>query len=235
MSNGRIAVLCPTRDRPEGLVRLFRSVAETADVGTVFGGGRVRVLPYVDSDQRDEYRSSRYDMPGVYDGPHIDRGDILSGPRIGPVGSANRLVEYHLPYDVYGLITDDSIITTPGWDEWVLETVKQFPNKIVVISPHHNMGNHVDMPFVTREWIETVGWFACPDCYHYAWPTITGLIGEMTAIVHAPEHKFHIEHSDHVQDKDKQIRDAQPFYEFVSLKLPAVVERLRSAMYPATA
>jgi hypothetical protein len=212
----RIAVLCPTRDRLPGFRRAATSVINSSTL--------VDFIGYIDGDQHYTYFG-----PGP-EKSWNDRVLFTVGDRIGPVAAANELARTHPGYDVYGLLTDDCTVTTPRWDEWVLEAVKQFPNRICVISPHHNMGNHVDMPFVTKEWIKAVGWYACPDCYHYSWPTITGLIGEMTAICHAPAHKFHVEHADHVQDHTAQTRDAQPFYEFVSLKLPAVVERLRQAM-----
>jgi hypothetical protein len=210
----RIAVLCPTRDRPEGLKRL---------IGSVLGTSRkADVLFYADDDQTEEYR-------GI---PH-EGGRVINwfGPRIGPAPAANLLAKKFYDYDAYGLITDDSVVTTPGWDEWVLDTIPMFPKRICVISPHHNQGEHVDMPFVTKEWIEAVGWFCCPTMYHYAWPTVTSLIGEMTAIVHAPAQKFNIDH-DYVDGtyQERRIKDNTEFYEFVSLKLPPIVESVRQAM-----
>lgn len=210
----RIAVLCPSRDRPDGLRRLAKSVHTTSTA---------RVLAYVDEDQEDKYVGCEADL-------------VTCGERLGPVGSANLLADRYAGYDVYGLVTDDSIITTDRWDEWVSDCVEQFPNRICVISPHHNNGNHVDMPFVTREWIEATGWFACPAMFHYAWPTITSLIGEMTGIVHAPKQRFHIEH-DYVDGTypERRARDYEAFFNYVSLRLPAVVEKVREAMIPVSA
>jgi hypothetical protein len=190
-------------------------------IRSVIDSSQAHVLIYMDEDDPTN------PPPGAW---NTLRVKVHIGPRLGPVAAANSLLRRFPGHDVYGLLTDDSVVTTPGWDTWLLEVVKQFPNRVCVVSPHHNMGNHVDMPFVTKEWIKAVGWYACPDTRHYCWPTITGLIGEMTAICHAPEQRFHVEHEDHTQDRVKQIDDAQPFYEFVSLKLPAVVERVRQAM-----
>jgi hypothetical protein len=123
-------------------------------------------------------------------------------------------------------------LTCSGWDGWALDASDQFPNRICVISPYHNQGNHVDMPFVTREWIAATGWFACPDFHHHAWPIITGLIGEMTAIVHAPRQSFAVHHPAKVEMVSEQTlhKDQQAFFTFVALKLPAVVDRVREAM-----
>lgn len=217
MTNGHIAVLCPTRDRPDGLRRMAGSVVGTS--------AKADVIFYADDDQYDLYHGIEKE-----DGL---RGRVRDwyGPRIGPVMSCNRLVEKFPEYSAYGMVTDDSVLTTPGWDSWALETISMFPNRVCVISPHHNQGNHVDMPFVTREWINATGWFACPTMYHYAWPTVTSLIGEMTAIVHAPAQSFNIDH-DYVDGTypDRRMADNTEFYNYVSLKMPADVERVRMAL-----
>lgn len=208
-----IAVLCPTRGRPDTCSYMIRSVIDSSEA---------HVLIYMDED--DETRPPL----GSWNSPRVK---VETGPRIGPVASCNRLVELYPDYDLYGIITDDSIVTTPGWDDWAEQVLRHAPGRICVISPHHSYGDHVDMPFVTKEWIKATGWYACPDCYHYSWPTVTGLIGEMSAIVHAPEHKFSITH-DYIEGTypERRSRDALAFYDFMSLKLPQVVERVRKAM-----
>ena len=209
---GRIAVLIPSRGRPELLVHAIKSVEKTSKIADA--------LVYIDDDQAGVY--------GLAEGPRLR---IMCGPRIGPVASANALVAACPEYDLYGLITDDSVITTSGWDEWCTEVIEKLPNRIGVISPHHAHGNYVDMPFVTNKWIELAGWFACPVAYHYVWPIITGLIGEMTAIVHAPQHKFHIEHGyDASANQELRARDYEGFFEFVSRDLPSVVDVVREEM-----
>jgi hypothetical protein len=214
--NGRVAVLCPSRDRPEELEALVQSVLTTSNAD---------ILVYIDQDQQDLY-------PNVFSAEAPKQVRYLCAPRVGPVGSANALVKQFGDYDLYGLITDDSVLTTPHWDEWALAATEQFPNRICVISPFHNQGNHVDMPFVTRGWIDAVGWFACPDCHHYCWPIITGLIGEMTAIVHTPRHSFGIYHPPKVElvSEAALSHDKAAFFDFVALKLPPLVDKVREAM-----
>jgi hypothetical protein len=177
------------------------------------------VLIYVDDDQL-----------GLYGFMSTDRVKVFHGPRRGPVYSANKLVEWNRQYAAYGLITDDSVVVTPKWDEWTLAAMNQFDG-IAVVDPHHNHGTHVDMPFVSRKWVDLVGWFACPMVYHYAWPIATGLIGEMTAIVHAPEESFHIEH-DYDPDANTDLRDNdyKSFFAYVSAFLMPDVSRIRNKM-----
>lgn len=209
-------MLCPTRDRPLE----FRSFSQS-----VISTSRADVLAYIDDDQQDQYAE--------FLGPDTSkRIRWMVAPRVGLVASLNGLVKQFDDYDIYGYVPDDAGFEAPGWDDWALEATDQFPNRICVISPYHNQGNHVDMPFVTKEWIAAVGWFACPDCYHHTTSIITGLIGEMSAIVHAPKQSFSIFHPAKVEvvsEKTKNM-DMQAFFTFVALKLPPVVERVREAM-----
>lgn len=211
----RVAVLIPSRDRPEKLAEACRSVIETSTVADA--------ICYIDDDQRDEYEPVLI-AAGL--GPRVR---VLYGPRIGPVASANILVEDNPDYHAYGLITDDTRITTWGWDAWLLYVLEKFPQEIAVVSPRHNLGEHVDMPFVSKRWIEVVGWYACPEMYHFCWPILTGLIGEMTAIVHAPEQSFGIHHEGLPHGNlDARESDERKFFHYVSLKLPVHVEAIRT-------
>jgi hypothetical protein len=79
--------------------------------------------------------------------------------------------------------------------------------------------------------VETVGWYACPEMFHYCWPILTGLIGEMTAIVHAPSGSFSVHHDGLPHTNiEMQAEDAKRFFTYVALKLPAKVESLRQGM-----
>ena len=214
MTPGKIAVLCPTRGRPDEFRWLRDSVAKTSDAD---------VLAYVDEDQAELY------------GPEIcDSDNTTVGGRIGPVASANLMARKYPDYSAYGLVTDDSMLATPGWDRWADDALNRFPGRLCVLSPSHNNGTHVDMPFVSREWIDLVGWYACPSTFHYAWPIITGLIGEMTAIVHAPRDKFSLEHN-YVEGTNAGIRDRdyRAFFSYVSSFLPETVDKIRKQMVKA--
>ena len=208
-----VAVLIPTRGRPQEFLEAVESVRKTS---------KATVLAYVDEDQRDMYPTE------------VEGAIIHVGPRVGPVASANNLVRAYPKFDAYGLITDDTRTISPGWDEWLLNAMDMFPKRLAVVSPRHNLGEHVDMPFVSREWINVVGWFACPVFYHYAWPIINGIMGEMTAIVHAPEQGFSLYHKGlphtNLEGKDK---DELKFFHYVALIMPQHVENLRKAMSEA--
>jgi len=153
------------------------------------------------------------------------------GPRIGPVASANALVKEFPGYDLYGLIPDDAVVTTGQWAEWCLDVAAFLPNRVGVVSPAHNQGPHVDMPFVTKEWIQATGWFAVPIAHHFVWPLVIALIGEMTAIVHAPKERFNIDHD--LMMTANQVwasRDTEAFLPFVARELMPIVDRVRDAI-----
>ena len=211
-----VAVMIPSRDRPEQLIDACRSVLETS---------RATVAVYVDEDQADFYAGPMSSLGGS------DRIRFMGGKRIGPVAAANLLMRANPGFDVYGLITDDARITTPKWDEWSEAAIEQAPNRILVIDPRHDLGEHVDMPFVSKEWIEVTGWYACPDFYHFCWPILTGLIGEMTAIIHAGSKDFGLHHLG-LSHSNLRARedDEKRFFNWAALKLPEVVDKLRRAM-----
>ena len=133
----RVGVLIPSRDRPQLLREAIASVQETSS--------HADALVYIDEDQRELY--------GLVENSNVH---VLHGPRVGPVASANALVKAFPGYDAYGLITDDSRITTPGWDGWLMDALDVFPKRLAVISPHHSHSNYVDMPFVSRAWTMAV-------------------------------------------------------------------------------
>jgi len=208
--NGRIGVLIPTRDRPQHFERAARSVYKT--------GLKADVLAYIDDDQEKDYPDT---LAGV---------KRLVGPRIGPVASANVLVEKFPDYSVYGLITDDTTMVCRDWDEWVLAAMDSMAGRIVVVSPRHNLGEHVDMPFVSREWIDTVGWYACPDFYHFCWPVLLGLMGQLTCLIYPPEQAFSVHHEGLPHTNLQALfEDKMGFFDYVALKLPPIIDKLRAA------
>lgn len=215
-------MLCPSRDRPKQFLELAKSICNTTNHADLVG--------YVDEDQADMYKticeSARPETRA--------RMSVHVGPRMGPVAACNYLVEAFPGYDIYGMVPDDARMNANSWSEWCLSISKHLPNRIGVISPHHNQGVHIDMPFVTKEWIKVTGWFALPSVYHFVWPIVTGLIGEMTAsIVHAPEHSFSVEHDFTMpQNQVHRTADAENFFNFVANELLPIVYRMREAMRP---
>jgi hypothetical protein len=116
------------------------------------------------------------------------------GPRTDIVGSLNAAVKAHPDYDAYGLIVDDAMFKTVGWDQWMIGRMGSLKNGIGVISAAHSVGAFVNFAYVSRAWVRALGWYACPDTLHFCWDTVMELLGEATEIVYATRKEFFIEH-----------------------------------------
>lgn len=215
MSNGRIAVLCPTRGNPEGLKRAARSVIETASLADI--------MPYVDDDQSEIYGNVEKLFPS--------RMFKLVGPRVDQAAAVNQLVSTFPGYSAYGLITDDAEMKVGGWDRYVLDVLDHFPGRIGVVSGAHTLGGFVNFAYVSGQWIEAAGWYACPDTIHFCWDTVIEMLGEATEIVYAPKERFFIEHNHVYDDKKVQLfmMDAVKFLGWCINKRRDVVASLREA------
>jgi len=178
----RTAVLIPSRNRPGQLEEAIQSVRDTAETADV--------LVYADDDQRELYAGVESDEKQRADGRVVWH----YGPRVDTVASLNALVDWHPEYAAYGVMTDNSQMVDKGWDGFLQETLDLFPGRLGVVSPYHNCGLHVDQPYVSREWVELVGWYACPDFKHYAWPLVAGVIGGQTGIYYSHKGEFSINH-----------------------------------------
>lgn len=172
----RTCVVCPTRDRPESFLRTAESHATTSKNSHLFA--------YVDEDQRRLYEA--LSLP--------ERTHLVIGPRIGMVTAVNVMVQQNRSFDAFGYVTDDARFTAPGWDDYLAECIGGFRNGIGVVSAHHQHGIWLNFPFVSRQWIDVVGWLAYPPQQHYCWDTLLELLGEATAIVYAPQDRFAIDH-----------------------------------------
>lgn len=138
-----ISVLAPTRGRPDALQAMADSVYATAT-------GPVEVLAYVDDDDPSDYSQ----VTGVR---------IVTGPRIVLSDCWNRLAAV-ADGDILGMGADDIRFRTPGWDEKVRAVFDGYADGIVFVygddGVHHGkLGTH---GFVSRRWVETLGYFTWP-------------------------------------------------------------------------
>lgn len=172
--NGRIAVLCPTRGNPEAAERAYSSMRQTSELADM--------IFCVDEDDAEPHRY-------LCQFPHAW---VSSEPRTTIVAALNAAVNRFSEYEAYGLIVDDARFVTPGWDRWLMEQFR--PQSLGVVSAHHNVSGAVNFPYVHRDWVNLLGWYACPDTARFCWDTVLEMIGDATRIVYAPEDRFHIYH-----------------------------------------
>lgn len=206
----RVLVMVPSRDRPKEVASLIHSVrasAPSADVAV-----------YVDEDQRTLY-SYLFER-------EIPRVIVEAGPRLGPVASANHMAAKHLQsYHAFGLVPDDARLMVHGWDDRVLMAVRGGPR---AVAPAHGTSD-VDMPFVSREWIERLGWFAWPGLYHWGWPSVTAALGDALGVLsRSHPQEFFIDHpAANSSNRDRYPADIVALYDFFASHFKESLDKLR--------
>jgi hypothetical protein len=221
----KLLVACPSRDRPLSAINLSRSFLETTtDAELVF---------YIDGDQYYQYCDD-FDRQGA---SRSGRIKIEGGERIGPVAAATKLCKKYDP-DIFAFVPDDCTFKTPGWDKYAVDLVESMPGKLCVISPAHPFGNHVDIPFVSRAWIEAIGDFDPVGLAQWCWPTTIALLAEIGDIaVRCDPEKFYIDHQmQKGKDADERLyTDSITFYHWCVHQFPKMLDRLRTAIAEAKA
>ena len=232
-----ISICVPTRGRPGKFAEMLASAKETAE-------GSIEVCAWMDDD--DPTRKKYPKDPIVRYG---------SGPRenIGGLPMMSNLWNHAWGMatgDIAMLGGDDSIFMTPGWDTAVEAEFAKVPDGILMVYTDtgevNDHNNHEPCnPFVSRRWIDTVGYFTPPD--YQGWFSdvwVWCLAAEVGRAVFLPDVLV-----DHVRKKgsDQTYRDGEAarkavggwqemkrrFYSPLEvLKRDEQVEKLRAVMEP---
>lgn len=142
----KISILCPTRGRPENVLRLLKSLQDTSTVipETVF---------YIDDD--DVFPSS-LPFPDV---------KIIRGPRIKMSQMWNECAK-SATGEILMIGADDIVFKTKGWDGQVRRAFAAFPDRLVFVHGddciyQEKFGTH---GFLHRNWTEATG-YVCPPYF----------------------------------------------------------------------
>lgn len=180
------------------------------------------LIAYVDDDQESMYRALT--LP--------ERCHLFVGRRVGPVEATNLLVHHHRePARIYGRISDDCLFLTPGWDDYVLRTIDGFPGRLGVLSIAWSNAEFVNFPWVSREWVETVGWYFFPRAFHHCCDTVLELLGDATRIVYSDPKDFEMAHAavDYMNQEHLDA-DAKEFLHWCVTARRETVKKIRAAM-----
>jgi hypothetical protein len=145
-----ISILCPSRGRP----RAFASMVHSA-YANAHDPDQVEIVCYLDEDdpQRDGYTGAN----------DLQRVRFLTGRRIVLSDMWNQCSQA-AGGDILMHCGDDIRFRTPDWDTLVTDAHARYPDGIAVVHGedgtfHDGHGTHC---FLTRRWVETVGYFTPP-------------------------------------------------------------------------
>lgn len=146
-----IALLCPTRKRPEQFRRMIRSAFETANPKSV------KIYAAFSKEEWDEYAYCADDcwvsiMP---DGmPTAHKWNALAEIAMKDKSNTH-----------FMLASDDMVFTTPLWNEALLAAYTNTPHVYHLRDSRDEFGT--PHPIVTREYIEAMGFFLPPFFMHW--------------------------------------------------------------------
>ena len=144
-----LAIICPTRGRPQNVERLL--ALDAPNVDWIF---------CVDDDDPEIARYRQIDQ-------RVD-AVIWFGPPQRCVGWLNEASAYILDdYRYIGFIGDDHLPRTPNWDQRIVEALERLGTGIVYTNDLLQSEKLPTVQFVTSDIIRTLGYFAPPALTHY--------------------------------------------------------------------
>lgn len=164
-----IAVLTPTRDRPQQLLDMLGAVISTAEHG-------IRVYVGIDDDDR-SYDDLFIDTPVFY---------RVAGPRKQLGAWTNELAKIAVAdgYDILASFGDDHRPRTQGWDTRVREAFDGMGSGLVYTADGLQDERLPTAPFWSADVVRELGWYFPPAQAHlYAddfWLAFSNAIGRRT-------------------------------------------------------
>ncbi len=149
-----IAILTPSRIRPDGLFRLFESLNNT-----ISSENDIELMVGLDLD--DPLLNGYFDLLAVMKTrakENFQINTVVSGRK--PLAAIwNSLADLsNADWSMCG--NDDDIYLTPGWDKILVEKIKgNHPYNLYWFDDGLQHGNHCAFPILSKEWINTVGYF----------------------------------------------------------------------------
>lgn len=154
-----IALLCPTRGRPEQFKRMCESARATANDIMIFG---------CEMNQEGLSQEQKYPSSGSY---KLSDRHMVVNEGMPTVHKWNKLAGEALKdpnNKLFMLAADDMIFETAGWDKALLDHYNKLENKIHVYhlqdSRDHNGTPH---PIITKEYMDAMGYFIPPVFLHW--------------------------------------------------------------------
>lgn len=225
----RLLMICPTRNRPDRVLEMLKSFKDTRTFAEI-------IFYVADDDLRiGEYRAN------------LSTENVIYGPRI-PLVQVVNMFSSQGDYAYSGVINDDHIFHTPGWDKAFVDAIESRGRGWGVA-----FGNTNDTPYwqpsgeiMSVKTIRTLGFYFPPDLEHlFVDRALIDIFKDMN-LLHKVK-SVDIEHrhwafkkaeidqnyKELYQDEANYNRQEQLYLKWKKEKLPGVIERLRKAMEAA--
>jgi len=153
----KISLLCPTRERPNWMERVWNSACDTANEKD-----NLEIVYYIDG--QDEDFPPDHAGLAQFEKIKSDQVKAFIGRRYEYFGRMfNKAYEISTG-EICMLCADDLLFKTEGWDTAVREAFLKYPDRIALVWAGDGICNEAlpTHPFLSRAWADTVGYFACP-------------------------------------------------------------------------
>lgn len=148
-----ISILCPTRGRPQNMLRVSKELLEKSDTET-------EIIFYIDNDDTESLRA----LPILLT-KYPNRIKAIISTRINQSDTVNHLYPL-VKNDLMFLIGDDILCHNLSWDTTVLNIYAESKDKVLLVYGRDgindkNLATHM---FLHRNWVDTLGYIT-PSCF----------------------------------------------------------------------
>jgi hypothetical protein len=159
-----ISIVTPIRRRPDNVKRMLNSIKETMS-----GLNKIQVIFRIDNNDEILDQDFRFEIYKMME--HQLTINFIMGPETFP--DMGKLWNDCVP-DIAGEIVqfggDDLVYRTKDWDSMVVKAFEEYPDQIVMVWGNDStFGSKLATHgFLSKKWIDTVGWFFPPIGLTYA-------------------------------------------------------------------
>lgn len=150
--------LLPSRGRSHLVARLFEK-----------GDFKTPGLVLLDRDDSPNYKGMRFP----------EGWEVVVGPRTCLSEKLNEGFRKKPQEPWYGILNDDHLPITPGWDVALIEKLKSQP----MVWPQDNYADRISTPVFDGDLVRTLGWVAPPELKHFYIDDVHELIAECLGCV----------------------------------------------------